>query len=568
MAKLALLIGVSEYQSGLNPLPAAVGDVEEMRRVLVNPKMGGFADGDITVLKNPQPQDIRDAIFYLFADRQKDDLLLFYFSGHGIKDDRGNLYFSTRATAKYHGKLVKPSAVAASYLHESINDSRSQRQIIILDCCFSGAIAQGMTVKDDGSVNVQEQLGGKGRAILTSSTSTQYAFEQEGSELSIYTRYLVEGIDTGAADKDGDGWISIDELHEYASSKVQEASPAMTPKFYPVEEGHKILLAKSPKDDPKLKYRKEFTKIAQEDEGEIAVLSRFYLDELCDRLGLSPEDAKTIESEVLQPYHLHQEKLRRYEQALSQIVQHQYPLSEKNRLRLQRLQNILHLRDKDIADIEKRVLAPKQVEYEPQQQEAERLKKEQEQQEAEKRREEYENNRQLYEQELLKAIQAQYPLNEFLWDGLKSFQQSLGLRDEDVARIEKPILEKKEVEYQEKLRQQEEALILQRQRKQEEETEKVEQKQETDRAFNGKSRGASKSSKNKSRMVLWRLNRFHGDFLGFLNRRFGGFWGFCIYWFGCIFYGAFMYFILVRLGMCVSYFVGEFVGFVLWMSSW
>ena len=40
MAKIALLIGVSEYQPGLNPLPAAVQDVEAMRRVLVNPEMG------------------------------------------------------------------------------------------------------------------------------------------------------------------------------------------------------------------------------------------------------------------------------------------------------------------------------------------------------------------------------------------------------------------------------------------------------------------------------------------------------------------------------------------------
>ncbi|MEM7580086.1 MAG: caspase domain-containing protein [Mastigocoleus sp.] len=216
MAKIALLIGVSEYQPEFNPLPAAVQDVEAMRRVLVNSEMGGFADSDVTVLKNPQPQDIRNAIEDLFSDRQKDDLLLFYFSGHGIKDERGKLYFSTHDTTKNNGKLRKASAVTARVLHESINESRSQRQVVILDCCFSGAIAQGMTVKDDGSINLQEQLGGKGRAILTSSTSTQYSFEQEGSDLSIYTRYLVEGINTDAADKDGDGQISIDELHEYA----------------------------------------------------------------------------------------------------------------------------------------------------------------------------------------------------------------------------------------------------------------------------------------------------------------------------------------------------------------
>jgi uncharacterized caspase-like protein len=220
MAKVALLIGVSEYEPGLNPLPAAVKDVEAMRRILVNPEMGGIAEGDITVLKNPQRQEMEEAIYRLFANRQKDDLLLFYFSGHGIKDDSGKLYLSTRFTRKENGKLIKPSAVAASFLHETINESRSQRQVLILDCCFSGAIAKGMTVKDDGTVHVQEQLGGKGRAILTSSNSTQYSFGQEGSDLSVYTQYLVEGIEKGAADKDNDGWISIDELHGYASEKV------------------------------------------------------------------------------------------------------------------------------------------------------------------------------------------------------------------------------------------------------------------------------------------------------------------------------------------------------------
>jgi EAL domain-containing protein (putative c-di-GMP-specific phosphodiesterase class I) len=246
MAKLALLIGVSEYdEAGLNPLPAAVNDVDAIQRVLTNLDRGDFVEADITVLKNPQRQEMEDAIYGLFTKRQKEDLLLFYFSGHGFRDESGKLYLSTRGTRKDNGRLVKPSVVAASFLHEQMNESKSQRQVVILDCCFSGAFAQGMTVKDDGTVNLQEQLGGKGRAILTSSTSTQYSFEQQGTDLSIYTRYLVDGIETGAADQDRDGWISVGELHKYAGSKVQEVVPNMTPKFYPVEEGYSIQLAKS-----------------------------------------------------------------------------------------------------------------------------------------------------------------------------------------------------------------------------------------------------------------------------------------------------------------------------------
>jgi formylglycine-generating enzyme required for sulfatase activity len=352
--KIALLIGVSEYEPGLNQLPGAVNDVDGMQRVLANPEMGGFAENEIIVLKNPQPQIMREAIEKLFASRQKDDLLLFYFSGHGIKDDAGRLYLSTRATRKEKSGLVKSTSIEANFLHGNINESKSQRQVIILDCCFSGAIAQGMSVKDDGNVDVQQQLGGKGRAILTSSTSTQYSFEQEGSEFSVYTRYIIEGIEKGAADKDGDGYISVDELHEYASVKVQEVSPAMTPKFYPVEEGHKILLAKSPKDDPKLKYRKEVE--SRLHRGKFSIPARRLLNSLRTQLKLSIEVTTAIEEEVLQPFKEYQRKLQEYEETLIEAIENEATLSERTLNDLRDYQKHLGLTDNDVAPIVEKII--------------------------------------------------------------------------------------------------------------------------------------------------------------------------------------------------------------------
>ena len=200
MAKVALLIGVSEYEPGLNPLPSAAKDIKAMKQVLQHSEMGNFTESDIRVLKNPDRQVMEEAIEALFANRQKDDLVLLFFSGHGIKDDQGRLYLSTSKTRKnLQGELVRSTAVPANIVQESMSKSRSKRQVVILDCCFSGAFAEGMLAKDDGSVDVKSQLGGEGRAILTSSTSTQYSFEQQGSDLSVYTRYLIEGIETGAA---------------------------------------------------------------------------------------------------------------------------------------------------------------------------------------------------------------------------------------------------------------------------------------------------------------------------------------------------------------------------------
>ncbi|MFN9736150.1 MAG: caspase domain-containing protein [Microcystis sp.] len=201
MAKFALLIGVSEYSEGLRPISSAILDVEAMRRVLEHPDMGAF--DQVTVLPNPDKGSMEKAVEDLFANRQRDDLVLLYFSGHGLKAQNARFFLSTRDTGcDQYGDFRRATALAASKLQEYITDSRSQRQIIILDCCFSGALVQGMLIK--GELNIQEELGGKGRAILTSSSPIEYSFESDNNDLSIYTKYLVEGIETGAADKDGD----------------------------------------------------------------------------------------------------------------------------------------------------------------------------------------------------------------------------------------------------------------------------------------------------------------------------------------------------------------------------
>jgi formylglycine-generating enzyme required for sulfatase activity len=351
---LALLVGTSEYPEceKLSPLHGSLLDVDAMQRVLI--ANGEFDSDDVVVLKNASRQAIEDAIHNLFnaSDRQKDDLVLFYFSGHGIVDEANKLFLGTPSTRKEGNKIVKPTTVAATYLQEAMNDSKSQHQVLIFNCCFSGAFAQGMTVMDDGSVNLKEHLGGKGRAILTSSSSTQFSFQPDG-EMSIYTRYLVEGIETGAADRDGDSKISIDELHEYAALKVSQESPNMTPAFYPVEQGGKIYIAKvaQSKDDPRLVYRRELeSRIV---DGKWSLPARRLLDSLRIRLELSAEDAEGIKSDVLKPILAKVRKLEEYEELLQEMLIERNPPTTQDLKDLRDYQkDHLRLRDEDVANID------------------------------------------------------------------------------------------------------------------------------------------------------------------------------------------------------------------------
>lgn len=488
MAKLALLIGVSEYESGLNPLPAAVKDLDAMQEVLLNPDIGGFAATDVTLLKNPDRQVMEEAIYTLFAGRQRDDLLLLFFSGHGIKDDNGILYLATRGTRKApQGDLIIPTAVSATFVHDRMDCSRSKRQIVILDSCFSGAFAEGMSAKDDGAVDIRNQLGGEGRAVLTSSSSTQYSFEQEGEELSLYSRFLIEGIKTGEADLDGDEVVSIDELHEYASRKVREVKPELNPEIYAIREGFKIRLTKVPRGDPLKKYRKEVARFVNR--GEISFVGRKTLDVFSTRLGLKAAIAEAIEDEILEPYRNDfRKKLQQYEQVFSALSEREEPINERDHVDLQNLQQILGLRNEDTVPIEARVVAALKAHrqnlqaYEQalgealrqaspldkmQQRKFHQMQQQTELTDAEvdtitvraiAEVETHQQHAQQYEQQFAGAVQQQYPLSETQRLQLQFYRESLSLSEVDVAPIEAKITTEIKT-YQQKVQNYREAFI-------------------------------------------------------------------------------------------------------------
>ncbi len=349
MTNIALLIGVSDYGSGFNELPRALKDVEAMQQVLQHPEIGIF--DSVKTLINPVRQVMEEAIEALFLEAQTVENVLVYFSGHGVKDDSGKLYLTTSISRKNtREKLVKSSAVPVSFLQEVMSESRFKHQIVILDCCFSETSTEGLTNPND-TVDILNQLGGEGRVILTSSASTHCDFEQNESE-SIYTHYLVQGMETGAADLDNDGVISIKELHNYAIKQVQKAIPAMQAGLYGLEDCNQILVAKAPVDDSKRRYRREFERCANL--GEISIVSRSILDVLRDTLGLPPESVAAIEAEVLQPYREYQQRLQRYVQEFVPAIYHD-PISDKTRKHCKQLQLLLGLKDENVSPVEDQI---------------------------------------------------------------------------------------------------------------------------------------------------------------------------------------------------------------------
>ncbi|MDJ0536135.1 MAG: tetratricopeptide repeat protein [Xenococcaceae cyanobacterium MO_207.B15] len=353
--KVALLIGVSEYGEGILSLSAPINDVAAMERVLKNPKMGGF--DQVEPIINPEPTAMRLAVQQIFTHLGKDDLVLLFFSGHGITDDNNKLYLATKGTSK---DFYKATSVPASFIQDISLESYAKRQVIILDCCYSGAFAEGWQAKSVG-IDLEKELGAEGRVVLTSSTATQPSFQQEGKNLSLYTQYLVEGIETGAAGKKEQGKIYAFELHDYAKAKVQEVKPKQQPGIIIDKEGFNILLSQAPVGDPELNFRKLVENYTTQ--GQVTVTGKYILPLKRQELGITEERSEEIINEVLAPYRKHIENIEFYQQAFADTVKHHYPLTERLLNELQDLQDILGLEDNDIAEIKESILVEKEAEY-------------------------------------------------------------------------------------------------------------------------------------------------------------------------------------------------------------
>jgi uncharacterized caspase-like protein len=228
--RAALIIASYDYQDPeLRQLRAPVHDAKALERVLGDPGIGAF---DVRSILNEPAHLISEAVEGFFADRTSTDLLLVHFSCHGIKDENGELYLAASNTKL--GRLGA-TAVSADFVNRRMNRSRSRRIILLLDCCYAGAFERGMVARAGMDVGIETQLGGRGRVVITASSALEYAFE--GTDLtdskepkpSVFTNALVEGLETGDADRDQDGYVALDELYDYVYDKVREATPHQTP---------------------------------------------------------------------------------------------------------------------------------------------------------------------------------------------------------------------------------------------------------------------------------------------------------------------------------------------------
>ena len=214
--RIALLIGNAQFpeEPVLPPLVGPLNDIDQLAGVLRDPKLGGFS---VEILPNLPHYKITPRINEACQTVGRDDFLLLYFSGHGKLDSNGQLYLATFDTRI---RTLEATSLPLQHIRTMLGNSTCGRIMLVLDCCYSGAVEGAFIQKGTVDDRLQQTAQGRGIFLLTASTSVEIAKELKEEQIGVLTKYLVEGIRTGEPDTSGRGYVTADDLYGYVYKKV------------------------------------------------------------------------------------------------------------------------------------------------------------------------------------------------------------------------------------------------------------------------------------------------------------------------------------------------------------
>lgn len=245
--RIALTIITNDYSHHrLAQLMTPKVDIAALIATLRDPEIGNFELAEPLV--NHTASEIKDQISDLLHGKRRNDVLLIYFAGLIIEAEDGQLYLATTDTRP---TALAETAVPAKFICERLDLSFSRQQLLLLDCYQCGLTAQGPNGKLESSLDLGAAFEGKGigRFVMSAGDGVHYVLADRifgQVEDSLFTHYFIRGIQTGAADTDRDGQISVRELFKYIDDQVVQHPVKQKPRKWFYEEQDRCIIARNP----------------------------------------------------------------------------------------------------------------------------------------------------------------------------------------------------------------------------------------------------------------------------------------------------------------------------------
>jgi hypothetical protein len=215
----ALVVGIDEYRgSGFRDLGNAVRDARAVEALLK------AQDYDVTLLTDRQATKAAILGWFrqLVPKLGPNDRVVFFFGGHGYtvrnqttNDETGYLIPWGTSGQRDWLDLLEIYAVA-----DQIDVAR--HQLFVLNSCFGGLFGSLRSgFRDPNALDLLSDLAQqKARQYLAAGNADQEVIDGPQGGLSPFARLFIDGVRTGAADRDRDGYITFREMESYLQPEV------------------------------------------------------------------------------------------------------------------------------------------------------------------------------------------------------------------------------------------------------------------------------------------------------------------------------------------------------------
>lgn len=247
-----LSIGVSKYKDSRFNLQFADKDAKDISSVFSS--TSAFAKVHQQTITNEEAtrEKILAAKKFLLQSK-KEDVVVIFVAGHGLRDENLDYYFAT-----YDIDFNHPAERGLSDVEmESMTDGiAALRKLLFFDTCLSGEVDKneieseltmnapsenvqfrnpGVGLRNKNGIGIKNAAflmkeifndvkRGTGATIISSAGGAEFAMESKEWKNGLFTYCLLNGMKNKAADKDKDGEVSLNEIQRYIRKEVTQLS--------------------------------------------------------------------------------------------------------------------------------------------------------------------------------------------------------------------------------------------------------------------------------------------------------------------------------------------------------
>ncbi len=184
-------------------------DAKLLSDTLTDPDLCGF---EVRCLVDEGLLNVRREIARVCTDAGQNDILLLYYSGTGFIGEDGNYFL---LVSDSDGEFLIATALDAEFILSQLRRSVCRKIILLIDGCHAGAFFNNNRGIPDGLY------------AITACGAKEFCADTPNG--GAFTVALVEGLHNAKADHDGDGRVSVDELHEFVKNRLKAEKYDNTP---------------------------------------------------------------------------------------------------------------------------------------------------------------------------------------------------------------------------------------------------------------------------------------------------------------------------------------------------